>query len=260
MDHKLLRQYCRRWLNKIHFNNNKSFKEVVLKTLEFFNSPKDITGCQIQWLKELKILRWDHQADMNKISECHNSQCVKVTIINSLFINNNLYTSTQALPICPIQSSKLSCTTPVNSSSSSINNRCRYHSWIRLQVSWVLQLMGMFLRKLLPSRLNNFKTMWWTTTLWIVPRIIEEDQAPICLRILRENLTDEIFQIFSNCQTIKIHKIWRKDKSWWTDRAAEFHNQVLSIVPPEWVIWAAQEDAPATIRKISDTNPKQPKP
>ena len=210
-DKDLSSQYFHRWLNKIHSNNNKSFKVLPI-IQEFYSKLSTKTGCLNQLDKEekVKMLKWDQQVDMNLIFECLNSKWPNLIISNKQLINN-LFTSTQAQLICLIPSSKLSCTIQVNSSS--INNRCLCRYSTKLQASWCKQPTVIFHQRPHPKRLSNSKTILWTTILWIVLPTTEVDQALTCLKIHKENSMEEIFQIFSKCLRNKIHKIWRKGKS-----------------------------------------------
>jgi hypothetical protein len=134
MDHKQLRQFCHKWHNRTHFNNNKSFQAVDLNILEFCNSLKIKVGCQNHALKEVKIWKWDRQVDMNRTTVWLNSKCVKVTTINRLIINNH-FISILVLQIYLIYltpTNKCLCTILTSSSNSNINSRCLSLCWIRL--------------------------------------------------------------------------------------------------------------------------------
>jgi len=198
MDKGLFSQSFHRWLSKIHSNSNQPFKVLPI-IQEFYSKLSTKIGCPNQLVKEekVKMQKWDQQVDMNQIFECLNSKWPNLIISNKQLINNNLFTSTQAQLICPIPSSKLSCTIQVNSSS--INNRCLCRYSTKLPASWVQQLTVIYRQRPHPNRLSNSKTILWTTILWIVQPITEVDQALICLKILKENLMEGIFQMFSKC-------------------------------------------------------------
>ena len=223
-----------------------------LSTLRLFSSQKAArTECQTLRCREAKTLKWDPQVDTIATSEALSSWCRKESSTIPWFNSSSRFISTRALPTCPA-CSRPSCTTLDSTRCSSTSLKCLCLYWLRHPVSWVLPpLTEMCHQKLHPNRLKISRTAtWWTITSGFstVGTTAGKGKARTCLKTLTERLW-ETFQIFSTWQPIKIHKIWRKGKSYQIAKVIEFPSLASSTVPRAWAIWVVPEVTPATTRR-----------
>lgn len=188
-----------------------------LNTQELFSSLKPAKiECQMLKFKELKTSKWGPQVGMKPISEELNSWCQKENWTTRWLSNSSPSISTPAPPTCQT-CSRPSSTMLDSTNCSNTSHKCLYLYWLRPRASWVLrQQTEISHPKLQLSRLKISRTAaWWpkTSESWTVRTTVGLGKALTCLKTLTESSMEGTFQIFSSYLVIKIHKIWRKDKS-----------------------------------------------